>query len=93
MPINIYKEETIEKVAYLCKNNWDLPSQINELEKWLANEAGALPADKYIADIGFDIRPAANGGGATLSSDSMKIMANKGIDLYFSEYPNQLNLQ
>ena len=90
MPINIYNEDTSEKLAWLSDNHWDLPSQIAELEKWLINNTKSLPKAKYIIDIGFDISPDARGGGAVITSKMMKLMSDKGFDLFLSEYPNQL---
>ena len=51
----------------------------------------SLPKDEYIIDIGFDIQPDSSGGGAVIDSALMKIMAERGFDLYLSEYPNQIN--
>jgi len=47
-----------------------------------------LNPSNYVADIGFDIRKNATGGGGTLSSNSMKIMGVIGMNVYFSEYPS-----
>lgn len=90
MPINIYIEENYERVVYLCEDTWDLPTQIDSLEKWLNTKGLLLPKGSYVADIGFDIRKDAAGGGAVLSSESMKIMGDIGMDVYFSEYPESL---
>ncbi len=90
MPINIYKEESSEKVDWLCNDIWDLPTQIDALETWLRKKAKTLPPDKYVADIGFDIRKDACGGGAVLSSESMRIMGEIGMNVYFSEYPTTI---
>lgn len=88
MPINIYIEETRENLDRLCDDIWDLPDQIAALETWLENKEKSLNPNKYVADIGFDIRKDATGGGGVLSSKSMKIMGTIGMDVYFSEYPN-----
>jgi hypothetical protein len=45
-----------------------------------------LEPNKYIADIGFNVRKDASGGGAVLSSQSMSILGKIGMDIYFSEY-------
>lgn len=90
MPIDIYIEENYERIEYLCEGIWDLPNQINSLEKWLKTKGLLLPKRSYVADIGFDIRKDAAGGGAVLSSESMKIMGDIGMDVYFSEYPESL---
>ncbi|NDV69597.1 hypothetical protein [Dysgonomonas sp. 25] len=86
MPINIYIDN-FERIDYLCEDIWDLPNQIDSLEKWLQTKGVILPKGSYVADIGFDIRKDATGGGAVLSSESMKIMGDIGMDVYFSEYP------
>lgn len=90
MPINIYIEENYERIVYLCEDTWDLPTQIDSLEKWLNTKGLLLPKGSYVADIGFDIRKDAAGGGAVLSSESMKIMGDIGMNIYFSEYPESL---
>ena len=88
MPINIYIEETGKNIDWLCDDTCDLPSQIDALETWLDKKGKYLKPSKYVADIGFDIRKDATGGGGVLSSNSMKIMGLIGMDVYFSEYPS-----
>ena len=84
--MNIYKEENFESIKYLCDDDWDLPTQLHELEKWLIKEGKNLPKGKYIADIGFRIRKEANGGGAVLNSKTITILNKIGMEIYFSEY-------
>jgi hypothetical protein len=88
MPINIYIEDSGERLDWLCDGVWDLPTQIDALEVWLDKKGTDLEPNKYVADIGFDIRKDASGGGAVLNSKSMKIMGRIGMDVYFSEYPS-----
>ena len=88
MPINIYIEDTGERLDWLCDEVWDLPTQISELEKWLDSKGKNLKPNKYVADIGFEISQDAAGGGGVLMSKSMGIMAKIGMDVYFSEYNN-----
>ncbi|GET21534.1 hypothetical protein [Prolixibacter denitrificans] len=90
MPIKIYRQKTNEEIAWICNGVWDLPNQIIELGKWLESETKLLQKDEYVIDIGFDIQPNSTGGGAVIDSKLMKMMADKGFDLYLSEYPNQL---
>lgn len=90
MPIKIYRQKTTEEIAWICDGVWDLPNQITELGKWLESEAKLLQKDEYVIDIGYDIQSDATGGGAVIDSKLMKMMADKGFDLYLSEYPNQL---
>lgn len=86
MPINIYVEDTRESIAWLCEEDWDLPSQLNALEAWLMAKGKSLMPRDYVADIGFAIRKEATGGGGVLSSQSMAIMGAIGMAVYFSEY-------
>ena len=88
MPINIYIESTRENIYWLCEDSWELPEQIYELETWLKEKGRLLKPGKYVADIGFDIRKDALGGGGVLNSKSMAIMGKIGMDVYFSEYPS-----
>ncbi len=88
MPINIYIQETFEKVDLLCEEIWDLPTQIDALETWLDKKGKDLEPNEYVADIGFDIRKDASGGGGVLNSKSMEIMGRIKMDVYFSEYPS-----
>jgi hypothetical protein len=88
MPINIYKENTFEKIAWLCNDIWDLPNQIAELEKWLSKNCKSFPETKCVIDVGFDIQKDSSGGGAVISSEMMKLMGENSFDLYLSEYPS-----
>jgi hypothetical protein len=89
MPINIYEANSFETIAVISDTDWDLPTQIDELEKWLNKKGKNLQKGKYIADIGFDIRKDASGGGAVISSNMIKILSKIGMEIYLSEYPNQ----
>lgn len=86
MPINIYKEKNFESIAHLCSEDWELPSQMFELEKWLIEEEKNLPKDRYVADIGFKVRPDSGGGGGVLSSKMINILQQLRMEIYFSEY-------
>ncbi|MBO2672010.1 hypothetical protein [Shewanella algae] len=86
MPIYIKAEKSNERLAHLAKEDWDLPTQIKELEAWLFENPLNLTPSNYVADIGFSIRKNACGGGAILSPKAMAIMGNLGIKLYLSEY-------
>ena len=90
MPINIYHQtdNDHERLAYLCEDDWDLSSQIFELENWLTAKSSAISKGSYIADIGFCIREQASGGGAVVTLKLMKMMTEIGMELYLSEYTN-----
>jgi len=88
MPINIYRnDDSPERVAWLCDDNWRLPDQAEALEAWLMEMRNMLKPGDYIADIGFSPREDASGGGAALSPEMMRTMADLGITLFLSEYP------
>ncbi len=94
MPINISVEvdedtshdDKPKSVAWLCENSWELPVQLDELERWLENEGSDLPSGSYIADIGFSQRDDASGGGGTLSVSTMSQLVKLGMEIWLSEY-------
>jgi len=89
MPINIYNNDNSERLEWLCDGDWELPSQIEALEVWLSKNQKVVQPGNYVADIGFDIRKDACGGGAILSTQSMASMVAIGMELYLSEYPTE----
>jgi hypothetical protein len=92
MPINIYSEKTPEKLAYLCDSNWRLPDQVEALETWLKENRNRIKSGQYVADIGFTSRADASGGGAAISPEMMRMMADLGMSLFLSEYPGENEL-
>jgi hypothetical protein len=90
MPVNIYRVtpegQKNERIARLCDDNWRLPDQAEALEAWLAENHASLKPDEYVADIGFTIREDACGGGAAISPQMMRTMADLGMSLFLSEY-------
>lgn len=52
MPVNIFDYKG-GNVAWLCNNDWQLASQIYELEEWLKLNVARLPKGEYVADIGY----------------------------------------
>jgi hypothetical protein len=50
---------------------------------------GRVKRGRYIVDIGFEVRADAGGGGAALSPDLMRTMADLGMSLFLSEYPTR----
>jgi len=91
MPICIYQVtpegQKNKKIAWLCDQNWRLPDQVEALTVWLAENRTSLKPGDYVADLGFEPRRAALGGGAVLSPEAMRTMADLGITLFLSEYP------
>lgn len=90
MPVSIYrvtpKGQKNESIAWLCDGNWRLPDQGEALEAWLAENQALLKPDEYVADIGFKLREDASGGGAAISPEMMRTMADMGMSLFLSEY-------
>ena len=88
MPVTIYTDDDSRgEVAWLCGDDWNLPAQVSALETWLAQNSATITSGRYIADIGFSVRSDATGGGAAVSPEMMRSMANLGITLFLSEYP------
>ncbi|WP_373546791.1 hypothetical protein [Chamaesiphon sp.] len=40
----------------------------------------------YVADVGFQIRKDATGGGAVISTEMIQILHDLGMEVYLSEY-------
>src|SRR6476469_7783008 len=89
MPIKIASDAdgTSTEVAWLCDDDWRLPSQISALEAWLEHDGATLPKGTYTADIGFAPRSDAAGGGGAITREMMRGMIELGMTLYLSEYP------
>ncbi len=91
MPINLIdytnsnEGEKGNEIDHLCENEWEMPKQIEALEKWLKERNGKIKAGSYIADIGYSPREGAAGGGAVLTTETMNAMVKIGMDLYLSE--------
>ena len=92
MPIKIYSEDHAEKLAWLCEGNWRLPDQVEALESWLTENRATIKSGRYVADIGFTLREDASGGGAAISPEMMRTMADLGMSLFLSEYAGENEL-
>lgn len=94
MPVSIYRVcpegQKNESIEWLCDGNWRLPDQAEALETWLAENRATLKPDKYVADIGFMPREDASGGGAAMSPEMMRTMADLGMSLFLSEYQGDI---
>ncbi len=93
MPIIIYKrvpDKKNEHIADLCEGCWALVDQMEALENWLNEFGSNLPIGDYVADVGIVNRTNFEngfGGGAAFPPQAMRIMSEKGIWLFLSEYP------
>ena len=90
MPTHIYcdidEDNPFDTVGGFGKGIWDLPTQIDELEKWLSIHQADLNKGSYVADIGFTLREDASGGGAVMSKNLIAMLHEVGMEVYFSEY-------
>jgi hypothetical protein len=82
----LFSIEQNQRIAWLCDDNWRLPDQAEAPEAWLAQNSVSLKPDEYVADIGFTPREEASGGGAAISPQMMRTMADLGMSLFLSEY-------
>ena len=93
MPINLIDHTDSKEgdkgvdLGSLCRDTWEMPEQIETLEKWLKENKDKIKPGKYIADIGYSPREGASGGGTAITTEAMNIMVNMGMELYLSEYP------
>lgn len=88
MPVKIYADDKSKtEVAWLCDDDWNLSAQVSALGAWLQRNRATIPQGHYIADIGFSVSVDAAGGGAAISPEMMRCMADLGISLFLSEYP------
>lgn len=82
----IVGEESTNHVL-LAPDDWDLRRQVEVFESWLRESNGNLePADRWVADIGFNVRVDASGGGPIISSELMQLCLDNRIEIYLSEY-------
>lgn len=86
MPIHLYAEKDRVSIKELNVEEWDLPTQLQKLEEWVLANKSSLNNGPYVADIGFMVRDHAGGGGAVLSHEVMRVFAELGLSIYFSEY-------
>jgi hypothetical protein len=88
VPVKVYvDDEDHAEVAWLCDDNWRLPDQVEALVEWVQQNRSTLDKGRYVADIGFSPRADAAGGGAAISPEMLRAMADVGICLCLSEYP------
>ncbi len=84
----VFPENKNIKIAWFSDGDWELPSQIDTLEKWLIENEIKLLKGSYVTDIGFDLRKDACGSDGEVTLKMMKIMLRVGMELYLSEYPD-----
>ena len=74
----------------LLPEEWRLREQVEALQTWLEAEPRRLdPTRKWIADIGFCMRPDAGGGGPPISRRLMQMCLDANLEIWLSEYPGE----
>lgn len=89
MPVVIRRiiDQRFHNFVEIEADSWDLRTQIESLEEWMANHSDSL--DKrynWVADIGFTSRMDATGGGPPLTIHLMTACVNANLEIYLSEY-------
>lgn len=68
-------------------DEWGLRPKIEALEAWLSQNAVRLDSGHaWVADIGFNQRSGALGGGPPISRELMQMCLDSNIEIYLSEY-------
>ncbi len=76
-----------ENFLLLGQDEWNLRAQVELLANWLRDNDGNLEAaDSWIADIGFNARIDATGGGPIISTEMMSLCLRNNVEIYLSEY-------
>jgi hypothetical protein len=69
---------------------WDLPSLFTLFESWLIENSETLDqGEGWIADIGFNPREGACGGGPIISIPVMEKCLKLKMSIFLSEYDNR----
>jgi hypothetical protein len=77
----------------IAGDKWELREQVEAFEDWLQNNSHKLdPQFRWVADIGFQPRKGAMGGGPPLTLNLMKHCFNANLKIYLSEYPRTRTL-
>ena len=90
MPCVIRKtlNDRFENYAEVASNEWRLRELVEALEVWLRDHRHELGRPfKWVADIGFHIRPDAAGGGPPIGRELMTMCLEANLEIYLSEYP------
>lgn len=76
-----------ENFVELAAGEWKLTEQVEALRDWLKEHHHELDRDfAWIADIGFELRKDATGGGPVISVAMMKLCVECRMDIFLSEY-------
>lgn len=89
MPVIIRRviDDRFKNHTEISGESWDLRTQIEALEEWLtANPDELDSASRWVADVGFTVRPDATGGGPPISCKLMQMCVASSLEIYLSEY-------
>ena len=89
MPVIIRRivDDRFKNHAEIAGESWDLRTQIEALEEWLAANPGEFdPSNQWVADVGFTVRPNATGGGPPITRKLMAMCVASNLEIYLSEY-------
>ena len=89
MPVAIQREagDGYEPHADLCAGGWDLRTQLEALEDWLADHPHALdPRHDWVADVGFRVKPGAAGGGPPVTPRLMHLCLRANLTIFLSPH-------
>lgn len=89
MAIWIRRVEGSKRVNHLklANDDWDLRSQFIIFENWLLTGPEFLESGQsWIADIGFDSRVNATGGGPVITQELMSMCLKHNITIHLSEF-------
>ena len=76
-----------ENFLELAAGEWKLTPQVDALREWLTEHHRELDREhEWIADIGFELRNDATGGGPVISVAMMKLCVECRMDIFLSEY-------
>ena len=74
----------------LGEDRWDLPSLFTVFESWLLEHSDTLEqGEGWVADIGFNPREGACGGGPIISIAIMEKCLHINMSIYLSEYDSR----
>lgn len=72
---------------HTVSDHWNLRQQVEALESWLIQHVSELdPNEFWVADIGFNCRDDALGGGPPISRRLMQMCLDANLEIYLSEY-------
>ena len=69
--------------------SWDLDVQIAACTRWLVQNPLPMGPGELVLDIGFQMRAGVAVAGYTVPCAFMRLLCDRGIDLWLSHYPGE----